>query len=210
MTVRLAIGLPISDEKVHTQFFLSFMALERPQECHLIYPTGGFHFSDIGKVRTNLCDQAIELGCTHLLMMDTDQVYHDQDLITRLLDHKKPVVCGKVHRRYPPFEPILNVNREHVDDSVIDAGGLVKVDATGTGCMLIDLEVLKSIPYPWFELSTGDDGKPVGEDIGFCYKAGKAGFNVYVDCDVNIGHLATVQVNDAIYRLFKKINKVNK
>ena len=82
------------------------------------------------------------------------------------------------------------------------------MDATGTGCMLINLEVLKSFPSPWFEFSVGEDGKPVGEDIGFCYKAAQTGYEAFVDCDVNIGHLATVQVNDAIYRLFKKINKV--
>lgn len=208
MSVKLAIAMPISDEKIHTQFFLSFMTLDRPKKCHLIYPFGQFHSADIGKIRTHLCQQAIDLGCTHIIMMDTDQVYHDEDLIPRLLGHEKDIVCGKVHRRYPPFEPILNINREHVDDSIVDAGGLVKVDATGTGCMLINLDVLKKIPSPWFEFSVGEDGKPIGEDIGFCYKAAKAGFDIYVDCDVNIGHLATVQVNDAIYRLFKKINKV--
>ena len=206
--MKLAIGIPITDEKVYTQFFLSFVRLERPEMCTLVYPSAKFHASDIGKVRTNLCEQAIALGCTHILMLDTDQVYHDEDLIQRLLSHNVDIVGGKVHRRYPPFEPILNVNRAHVDDDIIERGGLVEVDATGTGCLLIRLAALEDIEYPWFELSRGDDGRTIGEDIGFCYKAAAAGYKVFVDCSVQIGHLALIQVGETLYNLWKKSKKV--
>lgn len=206
--MKLAIGLPIFDVMVHTQFMLSFLALDRPEMCHVVFPKTPFHKRDIYEVRNNLCQQAIDLGCTHIVMMDTDQVYHDEDLLMRLLDHNKDIVCGKVHRRYPPFEPILNVGHKHVPDEIIEKGGLIEVDATGTGCMMIRLDILKDIPKPWFELSVNDEGREIGEDIGFCYKAGEAGYKIYVDCDVEIGHLALVQVNSSLYNLWKKINKV--
>jgi len=205
--VKLAIALPISEEKVHTQFFISFLGLDRPEDCHVIFPKTQFHMSDLGKIRTHLCEQAISLGCTHILFMDTDQVYHDTDLIPRLLAHGKDIVGGKVHRRYPPFEPILNVDRQHVDDGIIDRGGLVEVDATGTGCLLVRIDALNNIPKPWFEMSVNDDGKPIGEDIGFCYKAKGVGYRIYVDCDVEIGHLALIQVGDSLYQLWKKIKR---
>lgn len=205
--MKLAIGLPISDEKIHTQFFLSFLLLDKPEHLTVVYPRTQFHAADLGKIRTHLCDQAMSLDCTHILMMDTDQVYHDSDLILRLMSHGKDIVGGKVHRRYPPFEPILNINNRHASDIDIENGGLIEVDATGTGCLLINLSVLKDIPYPWFEMTMGENG-PVGEDIGFCRKAKKAGHKIYVDCDVNIGHLATMQVNEVIYNLWKKIHKV--
>ncbi len=206
--VTLAIGIPITDEKIHTQFFLSFVMMDRPESCHLIFPTAPSGNQDIGRIRTYLCQKAIRLGCTHILMMDTDQVYHDQDMIEQLLAHGKDIVGGKVHRRYPPFEPILNVDRKHVSDDEIDKGGLIKVDSTGTGCLLIKLDALEHVDEPWFELTRKENGEAVGEDVGFCYKAKEAGLEVFVDCGVEIGHLASVQVNDTLYRLWKTIHKV--
>jgi hypothetical protein len=50
--------------------------------------------------------QALVKRCTHLLMMDTDQTY-PQDTITKLLSHDVTVCGAVIHRRYPPFEPIL-------------------------------------------------------------------------------------------------------
>ena len=202
--MRLAIALPVSDEKVYTQFFLSFMLLDKPEKCHLLYPKTQFHSADIGKIRTELCQEALDLHCTHILFLDTDQVYHNHDLIMRLLDHDEDIVGGKVHRRYPPFEPILNVDQKHVGEEVIERGGLVEVDATGTGCLMIKTDVLRHIPKPWFEFVEKPDGGHIGEDISFCNKAREAGYSIYVDCDVTIGHLALIQVGDTLHQIWKK------
>lgn len=199
--VSLAIGLPIVDSKIHTQFFLSFSVLDKPRNCQLIFPSTPSGNSDIGVIRNMMCWDALKYGHTHLLMMDTDQIYHDADLIFKLLSHKKDIVGGKVHRRYPPFEPILNIDKKHVDDKIIEKGGLIKVETTGAGCLLINLSCLEGIEEPWFEIK---DKK--GEDINFCYKAAKAGKKVYVDCDVNIGHLSMIEVDNNLYQLFKKLN----
>jgi len=205
--MKLAIGLPIFDEKIHTQFFVSFLGLDRPENTIVLFPSVPSGNMDIAKIRESLCSQAIEQDCSHLLMMDTDQVYHNVDLITRLLNHDKDIVGGKVHRRYPPFEPILNVDHLHVSDETIDTGGLVEVDATGTGCLLIRLACLEDIQRPWFEIQEKPDGSAIGEDIGFCYKATAAGKKIFVDCGVEIGHLATVQINSTIYQIWKRIKK---
>jgi hypothetical protein len=140
-------------------------------------------------------------------MMDTDQVYHDTDLISRLLAHGKDIVGGKVHRRYPPFEPILNVGGYHVSDDEIAQGGLVRVDSTGTGCLLINLTKLENVGHPWFSPVPLEDGTMTGEDIGFCKKAVAAGLEIFVDCGVNIGHMASLQVNEATYQIWKKLNR---
>jgi len=205
--VSLAVGVPITDEKVHTQFFLSFVTLEMLADARLIYPTTPSGNSDIARIRTGLCEEALHLGCTHLLMLDTDQVYHNKDLIPRLLAHGKDIVGGKVHRRYPPFDPILNRGGYHVDDKEIEQGGIVRVDSTGTGCLLIDLTKLENVEHPWFAPVKLDDGTNTGEDIGFCKKAAAAGLEIFVDCGVEIGHLASFQVNDALYQIWKKLNR---
>ena len=207
--LKLGIAMPITDDRVETLFFLSFAQLEIPFETTIITPKFGFHPGDIGRVRNQLVDEAFNLGCTHILFMDTDQVYHDTDLIPRLMAHDKPIVGGKVHRRWPPFDPILQRGGEHVPDDEIDAGGLVEVDATGTGCMLIRMDVFDTPLSRWFEIQRDATGEvTVGEDIGFCKAARAAGLPIYVDCSVNIGHLTSLQVCDATYQLFKKIKGV--
>jgi hypothetical protein len=80
--------------------------------------------------------------------------------------------------------------------------GLVKVTATGTGCLMINTEVFMEVDYPWFEF-VNVDGKTIGEDVNFCYNAGKAGFEIYVDTDIRTEHLMNARVNYNLYELQK-------
>lgn len=58
-----------------------------------------------------------------------------------------------------------------IDQSKLDFNGLNRVDATGTGCMLIKREVLEKMPAPWFQWQYNDDGTTkMGEDLSFCLK----------------------------------------
>ena len=61
--------------------------------------------------------------------------------------------------------------------------GLMKVDVLGGGCQLIKKHVFDKIIEPIFY----EDGI-VGQDIYFCKKARNAGFEVYVDTSVTLGH----------------------
>ncbi len=81
---------------------------------------------------------------------------------------------------------------------------MMQVAATGTGCLLIHKTALEKVrdflppnrpgqvgfnqAYPWFQ-ETDHDGKPVGEDITFCWRAGICGVPVYVNTGVHIGHV---------------------
>jgi len=44
----------------------------------------------------------------------------------------------------------------------------------------------------------------VGEDIYFCSKIRKAGYEIHVDTGLWIDHISTFRVNRATYELFKK------
>ncbi|MFH2076714.1 MAG: hypothetical protein ABIJ57_15450, partial [Pseudomonadota bacterium] len=156
---------------------------------------------------------SLNLGCTHILFMDTDQIYLDVDMIQRMLDHKKPIVGAMVHRRYPPFDPLLFRGETgklySVPDEEIRPNGefsdLVSVDRTGSGCILVDTSVFLEISEPWFELRLNPDGTPVGEDIAFCEKAKASGFEIFVDCSVHIQHLSLMAVDWSAYQLYKKV-----
>jgi GT2 family glycosyltransferase len=202
---KLAIGLPVTNENVDILFFKSFIQLQLP-ETEIIYPKFGAHPGDIARVRNDIVKDAIYKNCTHILFMDTDQVYHDADLVTRLLDHDLDIVGGLVHRRYEPFEPILQRDGSHVPDEEINKGGLIPVDTTGTGCLLIKTDVFYNVESPYFDVERDELGNvSVGEDVHFCRKANKAGYQIYVDADVTIGHLTKLQIGKGFYEFFKQI-----
>ena len=205
--VKLGIGFPITDSesRVDTLFFYSFLGLIKPDYI-LLTPRFSYYPSDIAKARNDLCSAALENGCTHLLMMDTDQVYHAPGMIETLLNHKKPFVGVKVHRRWSSFDPIMFRDGKPVPDDEVDAGGLVEVHRTGGGCVMVETSLLLDILFPWFEMKYDDQGSVVeGEDFNFCRKVREAGKKIYVDCDIKIGHLSKLQVDENLYKLQKKL-----
>lgn len=210
---RLAIGFPIVNPTVPTQFFLSVMAMNKPDEYTLLaprFPTGGFH-SSIVTVRNDLAEQALDHGCSHLLMMDTDQIY-PADTLEKLASHCIDIAGVAVHRRYPPFDLILMRGEPgkyiHVPDEECYSGNLVDVDATGAGCLLIDTSVFIDMERPWFEFGKLDDGKTIGEDISFCAKARSIGKRIAVDTSIEVDHLTTFRVGRSTRKLYTKFQSL--
>lgn len=215
--IKLGIGLPLTDEKVYKQFLVSWTMVVAHTLClvdtfdFLIpqFPSGDFPFN-IAALRNSIVKQALENECTHLCMMDTDQIY-PSDTIIRLLQHDLPVVHAKVHRRYPPFDPMVLRGKEdqflQVSEEEWKSGNLIQIDASGTGCVLYKTEVFYDIDYPWFEFSKSKGGKDIGEDIGFCIKLKEAGYNIHMDTSIKVDHLATMEVNEHFYDIINLIRK---
>lgn len=168
-------------------------------------------------VRNNLVEQALKSGCTHILMMDTDQVYYDPDTIQKLLDHNKPVVGARVHRRYPPFDPMLLMQDKddgdkyrHMDyeeiNRIVDAGETIKVPATGCGCILYETRVFLDIDPPWFLHTKTAAGRTKGEDVYFCEQLKRSGYDIYVDTSINIAHLTMMEIGMDTYRLYQGLH----
>jgi hypothetical protein len=205
--MNIGIGFPLSYSSVPAEFFFSFLAMKTPEDFVCLRSSK----ATIAEMRNSLVNEAMREQCTHLFMLDTDQVYHP-DTVVRLLGHGLPVVGCLVHRRYPPFDPLMlrgELSRYRTVDEWRE-GDLVEVDATGTGCILFDMEVFRAIPPPWFENWTAEDGKLVGEDIGFCHKLRAAGYRIYVDTSITAGHLSQIVVTGETWHLFKNLNRARK
>jgi hypothetical protein len=213
---KLAIAFPLVNESVHVNFFLSMMAMNKPDEFAILTPRNphGLWQLNIDEARNNLVRQALADGCSHLLMCDTDQVY-PRDTLNKLMAHGVDICGVIVHRRYPPFDPILlradkrKADRYvHVGDEEMFSGDLIEVDATGTGCLLINMSVFNLVPEPWFKIDE-QAGKPVGEDIYFCWKARNAGVSIHIDTSVRVGHLSTMEIDRALYEICKHMPNIN-
>lgn len=220
--IRLALAYPITYEIIYSAFsFSNLYAVTsyitgslrdngRSPSLDILTPTQpGNHDA----VRNNLVVQALGFGCTHILMMDTDQVYYSPDTIQKLLAHNKPVVGARVHRRYPPFDPILlrekdgkhyHMEREEIE-RVVGNGETVSVPATGCGCILYDTRVFIDIDPPWFRHTKTAEGRSKGEDIYFCEQLKRSGYEIFVDTSVEISHLTLMEVNMDTYRLYQAL-----
>jgi hypothetical protein len=111
-------------------------------------------------------------------------------------------------RRYPPFDPLIFKGGINTYQNIEEwePGALIEVDATGTGCLMIDMKVFNDLPYPWFRFSPNPDprsGGVVGEDFGFCSDLRKKGYQIFVDTSIPAGHLGFLEVTRETWLLYK-------
>ena len=207
---KIAIGFPLVDSTVPVSFFTSFVCMEKPREFVVLMPrfAHGPFSGNIADARNSLVEQAQMEGASHLMMLDTDQVYPPETL-TKLMSNKVDVCGVRVHRRWMPFDPIFlrgDIGKyESVPDEEMYSGNLIDIDATGSGCLLFDMSVFDKVRYPWFKLDI-QDGELVGEDFYFCSKARKAGIRICVDTAIEVGHLTMIEVNRWLHQICKQIH----
>lgn len=138
-----------------------------------------------------------------LWMLDADMEF-PVDALERLLKYAdkytRPIMGGLCFggRRGDVFPTIYRLVNdpekpvETIKDFPLDA--TVKVDATGTACLLIHRSVLTKMlaqfpePAPWFSESVYN-GVEFGEDVTFCLRAAQLNIPVHVHTGVTIGHV---------------------
>jgi GT2 family glycosyltransferase len=139
-----------------------------------------------------------------LLTIDTDMVFTPQDA-ERLLDSadpdEAPVVGGLCRGSGKPMlvagirqdtpDGIMYRCCADVDELIATLGsknGLVEVDMTGTGFLLVHRSVFERIGGRWFDYL--DAGFMMSsEDVSFCQRVQAAGIPIYVNTNVPVGHL---------------------
>lgn len=175
--------------------------------------------ANLATPRNRVVEKFLEYGkADWLLFLDSDMTF-DPDLVERLLEHADPVEAPIVGGLCFGFDENGDVqptlygllgdenDAQHMDvvrfhEWTPDA--MYQVAATGAACLMVHrrvLEVMRDFPhpsgrvgfddaYPWFQ-EMKHNGKPVGEDIAFCWRAIQAGFPVYVNTAVQLGHVKT-------------------
>jgi hypothetical protein len=153
----------------------------------------------IHKARTQLLQEAIATGATHVLWLDSDMRF-PPDTFLRLLQRDVPVVgINYSKRRFPPeFVAIKRVPREGDDPqdgevlhTTNESEGLEEVDVIGFGAVLMETATLVNLPDPkydpWFWFGKTDHGADIGEDAWFCLKMLQdvCGQRIFVDHDLS-------------------------
>lgn len=166
---------------IDTAFCLLRMLKGFPYDYDVILKRGSIlHYS-----REEIVKTAIKNGCTHLLFLDTD-MFFEKDAVLRLLEREKDIVGANYMTRKEPSQ----WTTVPLNNSFMVGSGLQEVKSVATGFMLINLKVFEKITEPWFFWKSDDKGQVLmGEDYWFCSKAKEAGFEVWCDLSVPIGHI---------------------
>jgi len=204
---RIGIGWPIVSRRVDVEFAATFLLMDKPFDWTLYlpsFPAGEFQRS-IASVRNNIAQRMLGDGMDECIFMDTDQGF-EPDALVKILSHDVPIVAGVVHRRYPPFDPILirlkDGKPSYISPQEAYSGELLEVDETGFGFVRIQSDVFMDVPWPWFEFRKDKNGKDIGEDIHFYRQAKAAGFPLHVDTSIQCRHFAHIAVNRELHEIF--------
>jgi hypothetical protein len=141
-------------------------------------------------VRNVMIEELLKQNCDYLLSIDDDEIYPPTVLDT-LMAHDKDIVAGLYFKRNaPPVTPnILNLVEDgpkKIYKEVMNyEKGLIRVDAVGMGMTLIRSELFRKIKPPWFVANYPE----FSEDVYFCLQAMMAGYKVWADTNLVIGHI---------------------
>lgn len=147
------------------------------------YRVDNLQTSNLSKLRQSLLDRAFESGCTHILWIDDDQQF-PATAIETMLDRKKPWLAVNICKKNGDGW-IAKYEGGAVCNSS-GKSGCEKIGTMGLGMVLIDIDYIRNIPKPHFEVVWLDEERGyMGEDIYFMLKCKHAGLETWVDHDVS-------------------------
>jgi hypothetical protein len=125
----------------------------------------------------------------------------DPKLLMRLLDRDVDFVMPVVPRRDPPFVPCIMhgpIAPAMVRYSWRDlpTEGLYELpvgDTSGQAGALVRKPVLDKLGDPWFEGGQLTPGRLM-EDQFFIKRVHDLGFQIFIDCDETLGHIANITI----------------
>lgn len=156
-----------------------------------------------------------------LFIVDTDMGFAP-DTLERLLEAadpvERPIVGGLCFAQKETGEDGMGGYRTSPRVTILDwvktpegekfagrthypVNSLVRCAGTGSACILIHRTVFEKLAANdgprWYDRIRGTDGKPLGEDVSFCLRAGAMGVPVHVHTGVKTSHLKHVWLQEA-------------
>lgn len=152
------------------------------------------------QARNKLVWEAVNRGATHLMFIDADMTF-PHDAVDQLISRDKDIIGGLYYTRYLPTKPVIKRrDRKRLIDipQPPHITQPFQVDVIGTGFLLIKMDVFKRLEPPFFYHTTPSSfglmehpfpNNEVGEDVAFCLNAKKAGYEIWCDPTIEIGHV---------------------
>lgn len=157
-----------------------------------------------------IVEEALAQDITHIFWTESDMIL-PKDAVIKLAKMQKPIASGVYFLRGGSGQPCLYKHTPveikenpylHTPVTVYDERKPFRVDCPGMGCVLISMDVFRTIEKPWFDLKSNSHGKKdgYGQDLYFYTKVRWAGFEVWVNPEVICDQIDTYIVGYADYR----------
>jgi hypothetical protein len=158
--------------------------------------------------RTSLVYEALKYNADYIFFIDIDTIFESPtnpnvalnmlyQLINKNKEEKKDKIISGLYRakqkvgfNYAAWKRAPNGQKGY---SPLQSwtGNWIEVDVTGLGCTLIDMNIFKELPEPWFYWESPND---ISEDFYFFELAKKYGYNLHCFTDVKLVHLGNMKV----------------
>lgn len=191
---KLCIAIPNhGDIKAETVYCLTLALFKTVMETgcglHLIMPSWGM----CDEARRDCAKEALDVGASHLMFIDADMSFEEGGILT-LASRDKRIIGANYNLRKLPL--MSTVKMSDKEGKLIEVPGdkiptyPFKCWAVGTGFLLINTDVFRELPQPWFFYDyKADDSSTIGEDIWFCKKAREKGIDVWCDPTITVRHI---------------------
>jgi hypothetical protein len=206
----LFIALPAYDFKVSLKLAVSMARLAQAAPAHGIDIQIGSicGCSVVSRARNLLAQDLLDSTCTDLIFIDSDINFEPEDVLRLMAWTSEPgkdIVAGVPRVRSEDKVYITTLDYNADKELTMDSMGLVKAKRVATAFMMVRREVFEklSASHPeWqyhdarakrtvpalFDFMLTEEGY-IGEDFLFCDRAREAGFEVWIDPTIKLGHM---------------------
>jgi len=191
--MKILIAIPTSRD-IEIQCAASIIGMEREGRIGVFCPQS----YSIDASRNLIVEHALEIGYDYIMWIDSDMIL-PKNTLTTLISHDKDIVSGVYAYKLIGAENAVakrfkDKTKDIYEDiplkEITESKRLIEVDGVGFGCVLTKVDVFRHIKKPWFRYTPN-----MGEDIYFCRKAQKVGYQVYLDTSILCGHIGSVNYN---------------
>lgn len=152
----------------------------------------------IDQKRNDLVRQALESGAQNLFFLG-DDVIPPPNTLKQFLAHRRRgyrVITGVYWSKEAPPQPYIW--RGLLEGAFYDwhVGDFIQIDWSGCDCLMVDVNVLRELKYPWFFLNYGfGPGQPLPpgsgttEDLWFFTQLKRLGIPLWCDTSVQCLHM---------------------
>lgn len=173
---------------LRAELVTALMRLQSKKHEHTIYLS---HKSPHDCNRNHIVSVFLKSDADYLLMIDSD--IEPPINIIDMADNDKDICSGSIAtNKGAEIIPLALTKTKEGYRCEGVKHGLNKIDATGTGCMMIKRSVFDKLKKPYFSFVYDKEGILVnGEDFNFCDCAVKAGLDIYFDSRYVCKHYQT-------------------
>ncbi len=217
----LIIGMPTGSGLIPALMVQSLLQLHKPLPAAFIY----IERQLVEKARNEIVLEALKIpSCAYVLFVDDDNPI-PTDTLDKMMEADKDIIIAAIPTRSPDANGYHKLCAFYSEEKEVggkkirtyrdiqqfrDPGPLHRIDAGGTGCMLIKRKVLEAmnkkygqymfergvimLDEPVVENGVTIDRRTMSEDVQFCERAVDLGFEIWLDERIRPIHLGAPKI----------------